>query len=90
MPRFRDLRDGAPAPRGIAGDGPLVYLTFGSVAALLGLYPRVYRKVRRPVDPARSGCWVSRIAILARMEILDGSPRALLAGFERGAGRRAG
>jgi hypothetical protein len=39
-------------------------------------------------EPADSA--VSPIAILARMEILDGSLGASLAGFECGAGRGAG
>lgn len=43
MHRFRDDRNGAQAPRWIEGDGPVVYVTFGSVAGLLGLYPRLYR-----------------------------------------------
>jgi UDP:flavonoid glycosyltransferase YjiC (YdhE family) len=46
--RFRGRRNG---PRSAAAmpdwwegrEGPVVYLTFGSVAALLGLFPRVYR-----------------------------------------------
>jgi UDP:flavonoid glycosyltransferase YjiC (YdhE family) len=46
--RFRERRNG---PRSAAAlpdwwdgrEGPVVYLTFGSVAALLGLFPRVYR-----------------------------------------------
>jgi UDP:flavonoid glycosyltransferase YjiC (YdhE family) len=43
MHRFRDVRNGARPPRWIKGDEPVVYVTFGSVAALLGLFPRVYR-----------------------------------------------
>jgi UDP:flavonoid glycosyltransferase YjiC (YdhE family) len=43
MHRFRDIRNGAQGPRWIDGDDPFVYVTFGSVAGLLGLYPRVYR-----------------------------------------------
>jgi UDP:flavonoid glycosyltransferase YjiC (YdhE family) len=43
MHRFRDIRNGAHAPRWIEGSAPFVYVTFGSVAGLLGLFPRVYR-----------------------------------------------
>jgi UDP:flavonoid glycosyltransferase YjiC (YdhE family) len=55
MHRFRDVHDGAQPPRWIEGDAPLVYLTFGSVAGLLGLYPRVYRATLEQLNrlPAR-------------------------------------
>jgi hypothetical protein len=46
--RFRDLRNGARSRASLpgwasSGADPLVYLTFGSVAGALGLFPRVYR-----------------------------------------------
>jgi UDP:flavonoid glycosyltransferase YjiC (YdhE family) len=43
--RFREIRDGAAAPPDWwgEGEGPVVYLTFGSVAASLGLFPRLYQ-----------------------------------------------
>ena len=42
--RFRAVRNGASEPGLIEGDGgPLLYVTFGSVAGLLGLFPGVYR-----------------------------------------------
>jgi UDP:flavonoid glycosyltransferase YjiC (YdhE family) len=46
--RFSERRDGTrppatPPDRWDGAGGPLVYLTFGSVAGLLGLFPRVYR-----------------------------------------------
>jgi UDP:flavonoid glycosyltransferase YjiC (YdhE family) len=43
--RFRQVRDGtSPLPDWWGGnDDPVVYLTFGSVAGLLGFFPRPYR-----------------------------------------------
>jgi UDP:flavonoid glycosyltransferase YjiC (YdhE family) len=45
--RFRAQRDGSrPLPDWWAdADGPLVYVTFGSVAAELGLFPKLYQAV---------------------------------------------
>lgn len=51
--RFREPpRDGPPAelPDWWPGqEGPLVYVTFGTVAALLGLFPDLYRRVVAPL-----------------------------------------
>jgi UDP:flavonoid glycosyltransferase YjiC (YdhE family) len=49
--RFRPNRDGSQPLQGPWPDGgePIVYLTFGSVAGLLGLYPRVYRAAIEPL-----------------------------------------
>lgn len=46
--RFREARDEWRSPAALPewwerGEGPIVYMTFGSVAGLLGLFPRVYR-----------------------------------------------